>query len=430
MYQKSRHIIRLVTLQAALCLLFSISSFADGYSFKVDGDQMNQRFSGTNKVYTDGIYVGDMGIIDVYMDNYGNTYNGTNIIDATAYPGVGQDDNSTYNGKLSVTANDIISSKTTVNDATVNAATNVTVNEVLTDNNLNAGVQFNNSNFNNDVSFSGSGSVNLEGSTINNAILGSVPQMETLINNTANTNTILNNIKNQFDIILCFFDILRHNFTTAQYSPTQDVYRVTYGTQSRSYTYFQVINNIYTYSNGNLSYIEVTRYCNMLGFFVFKFTSFERNLANALTSLWSDIYYPLKNSSLPQYWIAYNTDTGQYDSVNLATVFGYITWYLGQLYNDSTNITNNMKNMTDDINTAATTFQDMEQKEHAAIDQISQGIETFLPDVNQFSSFKAITWCSNYLQQIYLALGSYGTVIFIALLFGVCLQFIGYFRYK
>ena len=96
----------------------------------------------------------------------------------------------------------------------------------------------------------------------------------------------------------------------------------------------------------------------------------------------------------------------------------------------SSNVTETMHTMTEDINTAATTFQDMEQKEHAAIEQIQSGFETFLPDVNQFGSFKAITWCSNYLQQIYLSLGSYGTVIFIALLFGVCLQFIGYFRYK
>lgn len=155
----------------------------------------------------------------------------------------------------------------------------------------------------------------------------------------------------------------------------------------------------------------------------------QKTLNDNFTTYWN-AYYPLRDVANAQYWRAYNTDTGQYDSVNLATVFAYITWYLGQLYDDSTNVTQNMQQMTQDIGTAATTFQDLNQKEQAAINQIQTGFETFLPDPTEFQSFRAITWCSNYLQQIYLALGAYGQVIFIALLFGVCLQFIGYFRYK
>lgn len=180
----------------------------------------------------------------------------------------------------------------------------------------------------------------------------------------------------------------------------------------------------------NISYRYFSFSTAIINILVGTFKSYINANIQYLADTWYRWYNPNISLANSQFWIAYNTDTGEIDHVNLSTVLYYITWYLGQLYDDGTNVTQNMQQMTQDIGTAAATFQDLNQKEQAAINQIQTGFETFLPDPTEFQSFRAITWCSNYLQQIYLALGAYGQVIFIALLFGVCLQFIGYFRYK
>lgn len=139
-------------------------------------------------------------------------------------------------------------------------------------------------------------------------------------------------------------------------------------------------------------------------------------------------FYPLKDAN-PQYWHVYNTDTDSTDVVNPATVTYYITWYLGQLFlmnNDNTPL-GNLQDSVDDIKDQLVTVESQEQ---SIITSIRNGIDNFNPDLSQIGSFRALSWCSNYLQQIYVSLGTYGTVILIGLLLGVCMQFIGYFRYK
>lgn len=89
----------------------------------------------------------------------------------------------------------------------------------------------------------------------------------------------------------------------------------------------------------------------------------------------------------------------------------------GSIIKDSvTNLSNNLTN-----------YQNAEQRLQ---NQVTSSIQSFVPDLSLLSGFVAISWVSNYLQQCYISLGSFGTVIMIGLLLGVCMQFIGYFRYK
>lgn len=277
-----------------------------------------------------------------------------------------------------------------------------------------------------DNNFNGNTTINAASGGTVNVTLGNTTEMNTLL-------TYTNDIQLYIKRLYAQFTYYRTSTTqsgawnakhTVNGIPDVDVMKIILFNFSFNNTTHQIVRN------------DAYYFVNFLGFIVSRFDdlfNLLQAMANSIMwqfNTWWDAYRPNKLLTEAQYWIAYNTDTGQYDNVNLATVFGYMTWYLGQLYDDSTNVSQNMQQMTSDIGTAATTFQDLNQKEQVAINQIQQGFETFLPDVTQFQSFRAITWCSNYLQQIYVALGAYGTVIFIALLFGVCLQFIGYFRYK
>lgn len=141
-------------------------------------------------------------------------------------------------------------------------------------------------------------------------------------------------------------------------------------------------------------------------------------------------FYPLKNST-PQYWLVYDTDDNTGKWVNPATVTYYITWYLGQLYSQNYDDEEGaLTSLTQAVNNFATQAQSFETAEHGVVDSVKSYINNFNPDLSQLGGFRAIGWCANYLQRIYVALGAYGTVITIGLLLGVCMQFIGYFKYK
>lgn len=139
-------------------------------------------------------------------------------------------------------------------------------------------------------------------------------------------------------------------------------------------------------------------------------------------------YYPLDNV-LPEYWRYYNTDTGQQEEIGLAGLMYNISWYLGQMY-VLQSASQSLDNMTDQVEAITDTLEEAEQKENAVISSISSGINSFAPDLTDIGAFKALSWTSNYLQQMFVSLGTYGTVILVGLLLGVCMQFIGYFKYK
>ena len=139
-------------------------------------------------------------------------------------------------------------------------------------------------------------------------------------------------------------------------------------------------------------------------------------------------YYPLDNV-LPEYWRYYNTDTAEQEEIGLAGLMYNISWYLGQMYVLQSG-SDALDNMTTQVEAVGQTLSQAEQKENEVISSISSGINNFAPDLSEIGAFKALSWSSNYLQQIFVALGTYGTVILVGLLLGVCMQFIGYFKYK
>ena len=167
---------------------------------------------------------------------------------------------------------------------------------------------------------------------------------------------------------------------------------------------------------------------------------------------WS-AYYPLK-SSTPLYWKYWNSDTKKYEDTNIANVLSQMTWYLGNIYLDADNylksISADVSNIADDVSNIAKNIvgtedselnnkvtevkdkvSEFDKSEQQIVDSASDAFSKFDPSSNDyFGSLKALSWCGNYLQQIYEKLGLYGIPITIALLLGVCMQFIGYFRYK
>lgn len=141
-----------------------------------------------------------------------------------------------------------------------------------------------------------------------------------------------------------------------------------------------------------------------------------------------DWYYPLDIVD-PTYWRYWNSDNQSEEHTNLAGVLYNITWYLGNLYIlESASAA--LDNMEEAVENVTSTFESVEAQEQAVVDSISSHINSFNPNVSDFGIFKAIPWMSNYLQLIYISLGTYGTVITVGLFLGVCMQIIGFLRYK
>lgn len=101
-------------------------------------------------------------------------------------------------------------------------------------------------------------------------------------------------------------------------------------------------------------------------------------------------------------------------------------WAICEYLNDNS-VANSISNNVNALNTNLTQYQTAEQNLQ---NRVQSSISTFVPDLTLLSGFVALSWVSNYLQQMYVSLGAYGTVIMIGLLLAVCMQFIGYFRYK
>lgn len=168
------------------------------------------------------------------------------------------------------------------------------------------------------------------------------------------------------------------------------------------------------------------RYGTYLGILTRRLTEFFEyfRFEAELTFQW---FYPLKSSN-PQYWRAYNTDTDGYDAVNPAGVTGYITWYLGKLY----------EHLTADIDAVLETpventkqaIADLEQAENNIKSEYLPKLQSFNPDSSNIGTLAALPYFTNYLQRIFTALGAFNIPIIAALTLGICMQLIGYFKYK
>lgn len=476
-----------VGLTLLLSVSFCVPVFASGYSFEHDGSASGESFNGNNKIQTDGIHVGTdpvtgLPVFETVMINQDNNYSGTNTIHVEDTLGNGYDYSSTYNGTLDVTSNDTYQGalKTVISDANVNAVTSVSASDIL-DNEYNAGVTFSNSTFTKDVTVTNS---NVAVSSESNVILGSIPQMDTLNNTVSNIYTYLaNSLNNGIKVISNAIVIIRDNLCELRVSNSEQ--NISLSSYDGSASYYLRSMNMYSYSldsDYNLSSNSIIRYCNFRGFLwlkmnelremsvnqylmskynfdriysymignsengYFTFTnngeyytlttytkvgSWRSLILNRLDTIirildfhfkkFYEWYYPLDGSS-PFYWRTYDSDTDQEESVNLARVLYDISWYLGHI-TIGDDIKTEVKSLSDNL----TSYQSAEQ---GIQNRISSSIQSFVPDITLLSGFVAISWVSNYLQQVYIALGSYGTVIMIGLLLGVCMQFIGYFRYK
>lgn len=135
-------------------------------------------------------------------------------------------------------------------------------------------------------------------------------------------------------------------------------------------------------------------------------------------------YCPLDDTA-PMYWRYYNTDTKRSENIGLAGLMYNISWYLGNLYvlQSASAALNAMDSAVD---SAATTFTNIEAQENAVVNSVKNSIQSFNPSTSDIGALRALPWMSNYLQQIYVSLGTYGIVITVGLLLGVCLRIIRY----
>lgn len=173
----------------------------------------------------------------------------------------------------------------------------------------------------------------------------------------------------------------------------------------------------------------------------YKYFSFVSYLANILTNqlgsyisaniaymadTWYRWYSPNISASDSQFWIAFNTDTEVYDHVNLSTVFGYITWYLGQLYIQGNEAAADISQSVDDM---ATAFTDLESKEN----QINNNIKNSLNSVDSFFNLPAIASGSvviGWLQYMWVSLGMFQGVTIIAWALIILTIVTGFYKVK
>ena len=161
---------------------------------------------------------------------------------------------------------------------------------------------------------------------------------------------------------------------------------------------------------------------------IMNYLGFIMDYIDCFFTKFSDWYYPFADQVAFQYWYAWNSDTQQKEQTNIATVLYYVTWYLGQMYQMNTwTAGEELQQPIEDLNDK---FNDLDNAEDGIWNSISGSFDGFDPDPGSVSDLGAIGWCANYLQEIYVSLGAFNIPIMVGLLLGVCMQFIGYFKYK
>ena len=161
------------------------------------------------------------------------------------------------------------------------------------------------------------------------------------------------------------------------------------------------------------------------------FDSYIDSLASFLTAsfnLWAQWFYPLQDQLENQYWRYWNTDTGEQEATNLAGVLYNITWYLGEIYKtDDREAGSGFQEATDKMDQLTS---DMDEAESAITDSVLGNVQDFVPDPDDVTSLAALGYIGDYLQRIYVALGGFGVPVLLSLVLAVCMQLIGYFKYK
>lgn len=420
----------LVTILAVpLVLPFSIYSFADPYlgtEFVVNSDgtvtlknnnPSGQTFSsGSNIQYN--VWNNNPVIDD-------NTFNGSTSITNTFNQLTSADNNFTGHTNLQVVegGGNIESNLDTFNSMTVAAAGT----------NLN----FNDSTFQGAVNINDAGVVQI----------GSTTESAQIVTNTSNTVTAINNLRTDFNnkinslsnLIFVFEQEVAKIHTSSTSTVTiQNPYNSQNVTLQLNSLWLPTVS--YNSSTKQFSFGEVQNaqwlYVNMGGRIFLSLRQLNGNLAvimNGLSDIaysifntWWAAYLPNKNLAQAQYWIAYNTDTDSYDSVNLATVFGYMTWYLGQMYIQGNEAAADISNSVSDM---ATAFTDLETKEN----QINSSIKNSLNSVDSFFNLPAIASGSvviGWLQYMWVSLGMFQGVTIIAWALIILTIVTGFYKVK
>ena len=126
-------------------------------------------------------------------------------------------------------------------------------------------------------------------------------------------------------------------------------------------------------------------------------------------------------------WQYYDTTTKQPVNSGLKSVFYKITEYTGKTYEWLTREDQGLEDSADSLDQKLT---QLESAESVVTQNTATQMSSFSPDLGAISNLSAIGWVSNYLQQVFLALGSFQIPIMVSLFLGVGMQFIGYFRFK
>lgn len=130
---------------------------------------------------------------------------------------------------------------------------------------------------------------------------------------------------------------------------------------------------------------------------------------NYLADTWYRWYNPNISAADSKFWIAFNTDTEVYDHVNLSTVFGYITWYLGQLYIQGNEAASDISQSVTNLDTTLST---LEQKEA----QINTQIKNYADDIDDFFNLPTIVNLGvilGWLQYMWVSLDIFQSVTYI-----------------
>ena len=169
-----------------------------------------------------------------------------------------------------------------------------------------------------------------------------------------------------------------------------------------------------------------TVYCTLPALIDIQF----KNVAALVTqvfNVFADWYYPISDMT-DQYWRFYNTDTGEQEVTNLAGVLYNITWYLGELY--KTNDWEAAQGFKEAQDTIDNLTEDMSSAESAITDTVLPNIQDFSPDPSDVASLFGLSFVGSFIQDFYLALGVFGIPVMLSLVLAVCMQLIGYFKYK
>ena len=171
-----------------------------------------------------------------------------------------------------------------------------------------------------------------------------------------------------------------------------------------------------------------TVYCTLPALVDIQFKNLSA-LVTQVFNVFADWYYPLSTMD-SLYWQYFNTDTGQKENINLAGLMYNISWYLGQMF--QMNIwdlgDSGLADSVDDLSDTLSDYDSAESDIFSSVESGLVGIESKL-DLS-FAPLTYIAQVSGWLTTLWNGLGSWQAPTLISFSLVICMQFIGYFKYK